>query len=133
MLRWRLFLGTIFIAAVAGLCWLDANASRPGAWLLILALAITALASAELLWLFAAPQLQPLPWVIYGGNLTIVLAASLPQLFGWSVSWGPWGWPVVALAGSVILTLAGEMHRYTGPGAVSERLGLAVFSLCYVG
>src|SRR3954470_2254944 len=121
MLRWRLLLGTIFIAAVAGLCWLDANGSRPGAWLLPLALLITVLASGELLWLFAARQLYPLACVIYAGNLAIVLMASLPTLFGWHAAWGPWGWPVVALAAAVILALTGEMRRYTGPGAVSER------------
>lgn len=133
MLRWRLLLGTIFIAAVAGLCWLDVNGSRPGAWLLPLALLITVLASGELLWMFSARQLHPLACVIYVGNLAIVLMASLPTLFGWHAAWGPWGCPVVALAASVIIALIGEMRRYTGPGAVSERLGLAVFSLCYVG
>lgn len=133
MLKWRLLLGTIFIAAVTGLCWLDLNGSRPGAWLLPLALFIAVLASGELLWLFSARQLHPLAGAIYVGNLAIVLMASLPTLFGWSADWGPWGWPAVALAASVIFTLAGEMRCYTGPGAVSERLGLAVFSLCYVG
>ena len=34
MLRWRLLLGTLIIAALVGLCWLDANAAVPGIWLL---------------------------------------------------------------------------------------------------
>ncbi len=33
MLRWRLILGVLLIAGLAGLCWLDAHAARPGVYL----------------------------------------------------------------------------------------------------
>ena len=49
MLRWRLILGFTFIAALAGLSWLDAHSPRPGLYLGGLALVATALSAGELL------------------------------------------------------------------------------------
>jgi hypothetical protein len=48
MLRWRLLLGTVFITALVGLCWLDYHASWPGIYLLPLALVVSLLGASEL-------------------------------------------------------------------------------------
>ncbi len=56
VLRYRLLLGTLFIAALAGLCWLDyahVGGTPPGAWLFPLALLLSVLASGEVLWLLS--------------------------------------------------------------------------------
>jgi phosphatidate cytidylyltransferase len=129
MLRWRLLLGTLFIAAVAGLCWLDARSATPGVWLFPLALLVAVGASGELLWMTSG---RPLAAAVYLGNVAIVGANWLPA---WQSeeAWGRFGWPSVALALAVIGVFAGEMRRYEKPGGVTERLALAVFSLVYVG
>ncbi len=54
MLRWRLFLGTLIIAALAGLCWLDHASRLPGTWLMPLAAVFVIFAAAEVSQLMAA-------------------------------------------------------------------------------
>jgi phosphatidate cytidylyltransferase len=131
MLRWRLLLGTVFVAALAGLCWLDARAATPGTWLMPLALLLALLGTQELLGLWSERPQRPLGWAVYIGNLLIVLAnvgaIARPAMFG------PLGWPAIGFALALIVVLWGEMARYTGPGGVAERLGLASFALAYVG
>ncbi len=131
MLRWRLLLGTVFVAALAALCWLDARAAQPGTWLMPLALLLAVLGTQELLGMWSARSQRPLGWAVYIGNIAIVLANLLaiwrPAMFG------PLGWPAIGFALALILVLWGEMARYTGPGGVAERLGLATFALAYVG
>jgi len=131
MLRWRLLLGTVFVAALAALCWLDAGAATPGTWLMPLALLLALLGTQELLGLWNARPQRPLGWAVYVGNLLIVLAnlgaIARPAMFG------PLGWPAIGFALALIVVLWGEMARYTGPGGVAERLGLAAFALAYIG
>jgi hypothetical protein len=62
VLRWRLLLGALFIAALAGLCWLDARqalGAPPGLWLFPLALLLALAASGEMLWMFAGRDIRP--------------------------------------------------------------------------
>ncbi len=133
MLRWRLLLGAILIATVAGLCWLDVRTATPGAWLFPLALVIALAASGEMLWLFAARELRPLGWVIYLGNAAVLCANWLPPWHHAGQTIAGLGSSTSALAIFVIVAFAGEMARYTGPGSVTERLGLTVLALAYVG
>jgi phosphatidate cytidylyltransferase len=131
MLRWRLLLGTVFVGTLAALCWLDAQAATPGTWLMPLGLLLTVLGTQELLGLWSTRPQQPLGWAVYVGNVLIVLAN-----FGaiWKPAmFGPLGWPAVGFALAILVVLWGEMARYTGPGGVAERLGLASFALAYVG
>src|SRR5437588_2993161 len=99
MLRWRLLLGTLLIAALVGLCWLDGNRSLgapPGGWLFPLALVLSLVASDELLRLVGQPDEKPIAGIVWLGNLAIVsssgvaigwpsgLAASTPlERLGW--------------------------------------------------
>jgi phosphatidate cytidylyltransferase len=131
MLRWRLLLGTTFVATLAALCWLDARAAQPGNWLMPLALLLTILGTQELLGMWSDRPQRPLGWTVYVGNIAIVLA-NLGAIW-WPAMFGPLGWPALGLALAIILVLWGEMARYTGPGGVAERLGLATFALAYVG
>jgi phosphatidate cytidylyltransferase len=132
MLRWRLLLGPLLIAAVAALCWLDLNATTPGMYLAPLALLLSLVASQELLWLFSSRNLRPAAWMVYSGNLLIV-ASNWGAAVWPAVGLATLGWPLMALGLTVLWTFLAEMARFTGPGQVSERLGLAVLSLTYVG
>jgi phosphatidate cytidylyltransferase len=148
MLRTRLIVGTLMIAALVGLCWLDHFAAIPGAWLAPVLVAFTLLATQELLGLFAAKGLTPTAPVVYLGNLLVVLSpwgpvvgnviggvpgSSIlkpnPVMFGLTAN----GILVGALAISVVLALLAEMARYEGPGRVTENLAATLFAILYLG
>lgn len=133
MLSWRLLLGVLFAAGLAGLCWADFHARTPGIWLLPLGLALSILASGELLRLFASRNLRPLAWPIYLGNALIFAANYAPYVEGAGRRLGPFAWPMGALALAAIAVFAGEMQRYSGPGRVTEQLAASLLSLVYVG
>ncbi|HVC95046.1 MAG TPA: phosphatidate cytidylyltransferase [Pirellulales bacterium] len=138
MLVWRLSLGTVFIAALAALAWLDQHASHPGTYLFPLALALSVAASGELLGLFAAREIRPVAWIVNGGNLLIVASNLGPLLFLGSGGrssdpLGTFGWPAAALALALLAAFASEMGRYTGPGRVTETLAAAMLAFAYVG
>jgi len=132
MLRWRLLLGTIFIAALVGLFAWD-HVSRPrGIVLLPLSLALCALAGQEYLGLLAARGLRPAAWLVVGGSLLVVAASAvpllLPKLPGDSLSW-----PLAGFGLALLAAFAAEMWRYQRPGEVVERLALAVLGVAYAG
>lgn len=129
MLVWRLVLGTVLIAAVAGLCWLDARAALPGAWLFPLSVVITLLASGEVLRMCRARGVLPATWAVYLGNLAIV-----------SINWLRPGWTggvfdgaAMMLALAAIGVFVAEMWRYRAPGKSLERLAAGMLTLIYVG
>ncbi|MGE0610678.1 MAG: phosphatidate cytidylyltransferase, partial [Pirellulales bacterium] len=132
MLRWRLLLGTAFIAALAGLCWLDLHAAMPGIWLMPLVLVLSLVGTQELLGLLKARGLRPIAWPLYVGNLAVV-ASNWAAVLHANSTLGPLGWPLLVLALAVLLAIMAQMRRYTGPGAVMEQLGLSMFCLVYVG
>jgi phosphatidate cytidylyltransferase len=136
MLRWRVLLGTILIAAMIGLCWLDNYAPMPGLWLLPLAIAAALMATQETLGLAAKAGMRPLKWPIYCGNLLLVLA-----------NWMPVRWPLgsfngivfglqavlAALAAGVWLIFFCEICRYRKPGGNMANIAGGIFALIYVG
>jgi hypothetical protein len=65
MLRWRLLLGTLIIAALVILCWLDHHSSTPGVYLLPVGLGIVVLASSEMIELLRAAGARPHSPVVY--------------------------------------------------------------------
>jgi phosphatidate cytidylyltransferase len=137
MLVWRLSLGTLFIAALAALAWLDQHASQPGTYLFPLAFALSLAASGELLGLFAAREIRPVAWIVHGGNMLIVASNLGPLVWGAGDRSGDplgvFGWPAAALALALLAAFAGEMGRYTGPGRVSESLSATILAFAYVG
>lgn len=141
MLRWRLVLGTLIIATLVGLGWLDHHCGdAPGALglpLLPVAVAFAVLASGDLIHLANAGGIQPLPWAVYGGNLLLLASHWLP-VAGGSLDAGrsctaPMAGVLVALAIGCLAVLLGEMSRYRKPGGVLVNAATAVLCLVYVG
>ncbi len=146
MLRWRLLFGTLIIALLVGLSWLDGRATIPGVWLLPVLVAFCLLGSAEVLQLAGAAGIRPVAWVVYGGNLLILAANWAPQAWhGLLASTGeathlghrglasPGDWVLLAFGVGVLLAFFAEMSRYRQPGGVTLNLAGAVFALSYLG
>lgn len=137
MLRWRLILGTVIVAALVGLCWLDYQAARPGVFLLPLAVVLSLVGAGELLAMFRQRGHEPLAWVVYCGTLVTVLAAGAPVFVpsGWigGVAVGRLGWLAIGLAAGMSLAIIGELRRYESPGSATMNLALSTFAVLYVG
>jgi len=136
MLRWRILLSVVFIAALVGLCWLDWRAARPGMVLLPLAIVAAMLAAGELLAMFRNRGQEPLAWVVYGGTLVTLLAAAVPGLWPTMAAGAAVrgvDWLAIGLAVSLLVAFVGELRRYDGAGRATANLSLAVFAVLYVG
>lgn len=136
MLRWRLILGVLLIAGLAGLCWLDAHAVLPGSYLGPLALVAAALAAGEMLRMFRTQGHDATAWTVYVGTLLpvalsclAVVAYAKPPSF----VLGRLSWLAIGLAGGLGVAIVGEMRRYEAPGKSIMRLALASLSVLYVG
>lgn len=136
MLRWRLVFGALFIAALVLWCWLDAKVTRPGAFLLPLALMLSWLGTEELLAMLNKRGRYPLPWVVYTGVLLTVLLSGLPVLWPGAAtlrSIGVLGWMTIGLVSGLILALIGELWRFGGQWHSTLNVGLAMLVITYVG
>lgn len=136
MLRWRLLLSVVFISGLIGLCWLDWHASRPGIFLLPLAIVAAGLGAGELLAMFRKRGHDPLAWVVYGAILIVVVAAAAPELCPELVARGTVqgiGWLAIGLAIGLLIALVGELQRYDGGGHATTNLALAALAILYVG
>lgn len=139
MLLTRLILGTVFVVALVGLCWLDYHASRPGLYLLPLAVIVGLLGAGELLamWRRRGDGAQPQPWAVYAGTLLTILAAGapvwLPDHWQSAAAVGPAGCVAVGLATSFLLALISQMGRYEQPGPATTSLALTCLAVLYVG
>ncbi len=147
MLYWRLALGTLIIAALAGMCWLDHRALLPGIWLMPLAAAFAILATAELVRLMKAVDMVPRAWVVYGGNLLILLSSWMPVIL---IKWNLWessapgrlsgqqsmallAWPIAALTICTLVLFINEMYHFQKPGRAISNMAGSLFSLIYLG
>lgn len=136
MLRWRLIIGTAVIAALAGLCWLDARAAKPGIYLAAIAIVAAWLAAGEMLRIFAALGYYPSRRALYIGTLLPVVVSSLPVLMldiTINYAIGSLGWLALGLAMGLIFAFAGEMARYEAPGKSTICIALTALSVLYVG
>ncbi|MEA1951042.1 MAG: phosphatidate cytidylyltransferase [Planctomycetota bacterium] len=134
MLKWRLILGVLIIAALVALCWLDHLAARPGVWLMPVAVVLAVLASGEILWLCRSAGLKPIGPVVYLTNVLLVLSPWLVtsgSILAEKVDGG--AWPMMILAAGVLLAFLGEMRRYDRSKGVTSNLGATVLSMVYVG
>lgn len=135
-------MGTLLVAALAGLCWLDhiaevGDPARAGIWLFPVAILLTVLASGEVLHLAEAGGMHPLPWAVYCGNLLLVASAWIPRACSCGAegapSVAPEVWPPAALSVGVLLVFVGEMLRFEKPGGVTANIAVALLALVYVG
>lgn len=149
MLRWRVPLGILIIAALVGLAWLDHLAEVRyrdpviGMWLFPVAVVFALTASREVLQLAAAGGMRPVPWVVYAGNLLLVVGHWVPVALRPSAPSAtirlspeilvPGTWPLLALAVGLLLTLVVQMRRYGRRGGGLGNVAAGVFSLVYVG
>ena len=143
MLRWRLISAAIILAVLVALVWLDSRRAVfgvAGLWLFPVLVAVSLMATEELLSLLRAKGHRPAAFVIYLGNALIALAASLPMVFEMLNTpfpadnpLGRFGWPLVALAISAIAVLIAEMQRFQRPGQSTVQAALGIFALVYVG
>jgi phosphatidate cytidylyltransferase len=151
MLRLRLSLGFLIVAAVLGLCWGDHLVYEAikvrGIALFPLLVALVVLASHEVLQLVAAGGMRPVPWVVYSGNLLVVtfcwlaplclrFDAKIPEdshylaLLSSAVATNG---TLIALTAGVIMAFTAEMYRFKRPGGVTANIAAAVLAIVYVG
>jgi phosphatidate cytidylyltransferase len=137
MLIWRLGLGVLFIAVFVGLCWLEYYASRPGAYFLPLAVALSVLGTGELLAILRNRGHEPVPWVVYSGVIvTLLMSAGMPVLLPSTVPddlVGRLGWMAIGLAVSLLLAVIGELRRFESSGQATVNLALSMFAVLYIG
>lgn len=137
MLRWRLLLGTLLIAALGILCWLDQRAPVPGLWLFPVALGCTFAATNEMLDLAKSMGARPLPWTVYTSNVVLLASSWAPFIWGMGAKTPPGTsagtWPLLALSLCVLLVFAGEMYRFQKPGGATANVGMAILAVVYVG
>src|SRR5262249_43689951 len=136
MLRWRLLFGVLFIAALVLWCWLDANVTRPGAFLLPLALMLSWLGAEELLAMLNKRGRYPLPWAVYTGVLLTVVLSGIQIFWPGATSLGSIGaigWIAFGLCTCLLLALIGELSRFGGQWHSTLNVGLAMLVITYVG
>lgn len=129
MLRWRLLLGTLLIALLVGLGWLDAGSPVPGAWLMPVAMVAVLLGGQEAFDLVAGSESRAAVWPIHVGNALLILAAWLPAL--WNRSAAPH--LLAALFAAVCLIFLVGVRRYEAPDHSAHRLAPPLFAVVYVG
>lgn len=130
MLRWRLLLGVLFIAALLGIFWADwhfakVGAIRPGRLVQPLAFFVAFLAMQELCDLAKdrVPGLSRMALIV--GTVTIVIAAFEPNN----------NFLIAMFVCAVFLLMLREMYQYDKDVSkhVTERLALGIFGLVYIG
>jgi phosphatidate cytidylyltransferase len=110
--------------------------TRPGAFLLPLALGVAWCGVVELLDMFNQKGRYPLPWVMYAGSLLTVLLAGMPIFWPESDSVamiGRLGWLTIGLIAGLMLGFIGELRRYGGQYHATLNMGLTMFGIAYIG
>jgi phosphatidate cytidylyltransferase len=142
MLRWRLTLGTLLVAALVALGWADYDADIPGIWLAPVLLVFGVLAIQELLQFADAAGMHPSAWAAKCGTLLVLVSPWM----GWfcmlenpsSYESHPLAamalcWTVGAVPAAVLLVFLAEIIHYREPGGVVANIAAAIFMVIYVG
>jgi phosphatidate cytidylyltransferase len=137
MLRWRLLLGTLIIAALVGLCWLDSRATVPGVWLFPIVIAATVLATKEVLDLLAAAGMRPMSLIVYLANLLFVVSVWIfmcreltgfcPDVCGFFLCNSQ-----LEIVPPMFAIVIAEMWRYRKPGSAAVNVAGGLFAFVYV-
>ena len=133
MLRWRLTLGALFITLLVALFWIDAHGigdwHYPGIALIPLALLLTVGGTQEYLSMVRSREPSVLRCPLYAGNIALVATAAIRNPYA------SLNWQLAAFAGAFLLHVVIEIFRYDKDQSsrVTERLGLSVLGLVYIG
>lgn len=149
MLVWRLTLGLLLVALIAGLAWLDFGAPRPGMYLMPLAILVVVLGAGELVRLFeeneavsaadkpaSGDRLAPSRYVVVSGAAATAAISFTP------IAWAEYpvdcpvgraGWVAIGVAVGVLMAVAVELARFQRPGVATIRLAQAVLAIVYCG
>jgi phosphatidate cytidylyltransferase len=152
MLRWRITLGVLIVAALIGFCWLDARSSVPGLWLMPLAFLIAVLGSQELIAMMRKRGLEPQAGLIYTVNVLMVVAnAVYPVIWAWNTGsvralstlegvietisgdFSEGGLAMVVYVVGTLVAFIDVIRRYTAPGRNTEQLAVSVLAMTYIG
>lgn len=133
MLRWRLTLGALFIGLLVALFWIDAHGigdwHYPGIALIPLALLLTVGGTQEYLSMVRSREPSVLRCPLYAGNIALVATAAIRNPYA------SLNWQLAAFAAAFLLHVVIEIFRYDKDQStrVTERLGLSVLGLVYIG
>jgi phosphatidate cytidylyltransferase len=130
MLSARLLFGTLFVAALVGLCWLDYHTIRPGLWLLPLAAWLSLLGAGELLAMFRRRGYEARPLLITVATSSMPLIA--PTWNSGSSLTGL-GWLAIGFAVWLLIAFVVELRRFDSSGTATTNLAIASFVILYAG
>lgn len=133
MLRWRLLIGAILVAALAAICRADARAARPGAYLAPVAFAASLLAAGEMLRMGRTRHVAAIPGAIYAATALPVLASFVPIWRHGASNLEQFGWLAAGLVAGLAVVLVAEMRSFDQPGGATNSLALGALSVLYVG
>lgn len=138
MLGSRLAVGTLLIAVLAGLLYLDALIGSAAPLLFLIAVVVAVRCSQELVWLLAGRNLSPVRGVTYGGVVLVVASNWVGLLTGPPVATAgePLAglvWPMAAFGLVVLGLFAAETARFETPGGATSSLAAGLLVVAYVG
>lgn len=136
MLRWRLAIGALLIAALAGICWLDAHAQRGGAYLAALAAVAALLAAGEMLRLGRRRGIQASASSAYVAAVMPVAFSAMPVFFPqlqFNLALGNLGWLALGVTLALMDAFISEMRRYQAPGHAAAGVAHLAVMVLYVG
>jgi phosphatidate cytidylyltransferase len=134
VLRWRLIIGTVLVALLLGLCWLDVRADYPGVYLFPLAVVLCVLGADELIAMFRAVGHDPHKGATISATLVAMLGACIP--IAWpedSIPGDAMAFLALGLAAGLVVVLVTELVRYTAPGKSINQLAMSSFAVLYLG
>ena len=139
MLRWRLILGVLFVACLAGLLWLDHIVQPRGLFLMPVCVGLCVLATAEVLSLLGGSGIRaPRGAVHAGALLPVLVVAADPYLELFAAggtrilnSTGPLLGPALLLG--VVICGVAAIRRFDGTRQSAVDLAGSVFAVTYIG
>jgi len=135
---WRLTLGPLLIAGLAGVFYLDAHAGSSAPYLLVLAILLCVRSAWELVQLLRTRSFEPQLCLVTFGSLAVVLSNWIERIPATGTdlhvrSVAALGPPMLTFSLVFLVLLLSEALRYRQPGRSMESLGAELLILCYVG
>jgi phosphatidate cytidylyltransferase len=118
MLRWRFILGTLFIAALILICWLDFIDTPAGKFLQPLAVVAGIFGAMELREMFRKRGGEPIAWVCILGICVCIAIASEPRWQDRAAgrdAFGQLAWLAIGLAAAFLIAVLGHLLRFGKP------------------